>query len=79
MSRSKEELLSLFEDLKKWHFDDLGCDYNQEDVLEVLRHLKKMRLSEFLKRRLGHLRDRDFFAFAEIIEGAKVRAKTKKA
>ena len=82
MSRSKEELETLLVDLKGWHQKDMGYPYDAAETTPLLKEMLKIRLSEFLRRRIGHLRDVDFVQFlftALSDQEKKISAKTKKA
>ncbi len=81
MSRSKEELVTLLEDVKIWHEKDMGYPYNSVETIPLLKEMLRIRLSEFLRRRIGHLKDIDFVQFlftAMSDQEKKLSVKTKK-
>ncbi len=64
--RTKEELEKFLSELKTFYKDDFGQDYAHLDVAPAMEKMRALRINEWLKRRAGHLRDRDFALFYKI-------------
>lgn len=65
--REIKEIQKIILDLKKWCQEDLGVEYYPELILEQLYQISQVRVNYFLKRRLGHLPDPDFFNVCKLL------------
>jgi hypothetical protein len=65
--RSEEELRKLLTDFKGWFEIEFTQPYAHKHFRSVLRQIAYARLSDFCKRRLGHLPDKDFFLLLSMI------------
>lgn len=77
--RTKKEIQELIQNVKIWYSEDIGVSFDIKNVLPVLEKMRDQRILDFLKRRIGHLKDTDFSSFIEELSLEKNKSvRTKK-
>lgn len=71
--RDERELVELIRELKKWFQEDFQLPYDSSLIFDYIEKLKALRVNDFVKRRLGHLRDNDLIRFAKLFKEDPIR------
>jgi len=68
MGRSSADLEVFLGSVKRWFSAEMGFPYKHEHIKDHLEEMKKLRISKFIARRVGHLPDEDLVKFMAICE-----------
>lgn len=68
MSRTREQLVTLFLETKENYKREFGVEFNSEGVRKVLREDIELRHKKFTYKYLGHISSADLFNFALLLE-----------
>lgn len=71
MARNGEELNLLFKEFQKFWEKDLQCPFNKDMLIALLEEGYKVRVREFIRRRLGHIPDVDYHNFLKLVRLAE--------
>lgn len=71
--RDEKELIELIRSVQKWFYEDFQLPFDAVIIAEHVEKLKHMRVNEFVKRRIGHLRDNDLVRFAKLFKEDPLR------
>jgi hypothetical protein len=64
--RSKEELQKLLIDVKGWFKQEFNYDYDAKKIDFAIQWILQERYSQFIKKRIDHLPNKDIVGFAKI-------------
>lgn len=67
MRKHEDEALQILaQNIRRWHEEEFGEAFNQEQANVLLDKMKQERTLAFLRRRITHLSDEDFTKFIEL-------------